>query len=187
MPVVGLLLLIVSAAVVVGQEGPRPPGQADPSALERMERMARAVTISRETYGVPHVFGPTDASVIFGAAYARAEDRLPEDEGYFLLPLGRGAEIAGESAVQWDTIARALEIPQQAQAEYASAPPGIRALAEAFADGLNDYLLKHPQVRLQALVQFEPWHLFAFYRMPPPPRPDEPCRAGCAQDVCASA
>jgi len=133
-----------------------------------MVRMARLVTIYRDTYGVPHVFGPTDASVIFGAAYARAEDRLPEDEQSFLCALGRRAEVQGESAVQLDTMIHALEIPQQAQAEYAAAPKDLRTLAEAFADGLNYYLLKHPAVRLQALTHFEPWYLFAFYRMLPP-------------------
>jgi acyl-homoserine lactone acylase PvdQ len=75
-PCTGLLLFIISGAVAIAQEGPTPPAQIDPAALERMERMAHSVTVSRDTYGVPHVFGPTDASVIFGAAYARAEDRL---------------------------------------------------------------------------------------------------------------
>ena len=52
-PCAGLLLLIISAAVAIAQEGPRPPDQVDPTALERMERLARSVTIYRDTYGVP--------------------------------------------------------------------------------------------------------------------------------------
>jgi acyl-homoserine lactone acylase PvdQ len=36
--------------------------------------LAKNVTIYRDTYGVPHVFGRTDASTAFGFAYAQAED-----------------------------------------------------------------------------------------------------------------
>ena len=40
------------------------------------QRYARTVTIYRDTYGVPHVFGRTDASTVFGFAYAQAEDNF---------------------------------------------------------------------------------------------------------------
>src|SRR2546421_4468273 len=40
----------------------------------RVERLAHSVTIYRDTYGVPHVYGPTDASCVFGYAYAQAEE-----------------------------------------------------------------------------------------------------------------
>jgi len=39
----------------------------------RVERLARSVTIYHDNYGVPHVYGPTDASCVFGFAYAQAE------------------------------------------------------------------------------------------------------------------
>ena len=56
--------------------------------LRRMEALARTVTIYRDTWGVPHIVGATDESAMFGAAYARAEDQLPEDEPFFLDALG---------------------------------------------------------------------------------------------------
>src|SRR5436305_11948026 len=40
----------------------------------RVERLAHSVTIYRDSYGVPHVYGPTDASCVFGYAYAQAEE-----------------------------------------------------------------------------------------------------------------
>ena len=39
-------------------------------------KLARDVTIYRDIYGVPHVFGRTDASTAFGFAYAQAEDNF---------------------------------------------------------------------------------------------------------------
>lgn len=137
----------------------------DATDRQRMEVLARSVTIHRDTWGVPHVFGPTDESVMFGAAYARAEDQLPEDEQFFLDALGRRAELDGQTAFQSDLLHRAFRIPQLAQSEYASSPPKIRALVEAYADGVNYYLLQHPEVRWKVLTHFEPWYVFAAYRL----------------------
>ena len=130
-----------------------------------MEALARAVTIYRDTWGVPHIVGATDESALFGAAYARAEDQLPEDEPFFLTALGRRAELDGEDALDDDRLVRAYRVPDLARAEYETAPPKIRALAEAYADGVNYYLLRNPDVRWQVLERFEPWYVFAFYRL----------------------
>jgi acyl-homoserine lactone acylase PvdQ len=125
---------------------------------------AQAVTIYRDTYGVPHVYGKTDADAVFGATYARAEDRFPEIEPYYYSALGRRAEVEGEAAANWDTLIRAFEIERRAKEEYAQAAPAIRALADAFADGMNYYLYRHPEVKPKLLTRFEPWHALAFYR-----------------------
>ena len=133
--------------------------------LRRMEALAHAVTIYRDTWGVPHIVGSTDESAMFGAAYARAEDQLPEDEPFFLDALGRRAELDGEEALDDDRLVRAYRIPDLARTEYETAPPKIRALAEAYADGVNYYLHRNPGVRWQVLDRFEPWYVFAFYRL----------------------
>ena len=133
--------------------------------LGRMEALARAVTIYRDTWGVPHVVGTTDESAMFGAAYARAEDQLPEDEPFFLDALGRRAELDGEDALDDDRLVRAYRIPDLARAEYETASPKIRALAEAYADGVNYFLFRNPGVRWRVLERFEPWYVFAFYRL----------------------
>jgi penicillin amidase len=138
--------------------------QVPPTPLERMERMARSVTIYRDTYGVSHVYGPTDAAVAFGAIYARCEDRFYEQEQSFIQVLGRQAELIGEDGVNGDILIRALEIERLSREEYESESPEIRAIAEAFADGLNYYLLTHPEVKPLLITQYEPWHIFAFYR-----------------------
>jgi penicillin amidase len=129
-----------------------------------MERSARSVTIYRDSYGVPHVYGPTDASVAFGAIYARCEDRFHEQEQSFIQILGRLAEVAGEDGVSNDVLIRALEVERLSREEYEAAPADIREIADAFADGFNYYLLTHPEVEPLLPTRYEPWHLFAFYR-----------------------
>src|ERR1051325_993482 len=60
------------------------------------EAIAREVTIYRDVYGVPHVFGRTDASTVFGFAYAQAEDNFWRIEDSYISAIGRAAEVDGE-------------------------------------------------------------------------------------------
>ena len=163
-----LTCLLLGAAAADGNSQPATGGDGAVAAaadLRRMEALARAVTIYRDTWGVPHIVGTTDESAMFGAAYARAEDQLPEDEPFFLDALGRRAELDGEEALDDDRLVRAYRIPDLARAEYETASPKIRAMAEAYADGVNYYLHRNPGVRWQVLERFEPWFVFAFYRL----------------------
>ena len=156
-----LLVSAFPASGLQGQAGPF-PGGGDPG---RWEAVAAEVEILRDRWGVPHVFGPTDASVMFGAAYARAEDRLPEDEALYLMALGRGSELAGESALPGDLLLRTLRREEVAREEYRTAPPDVRALAEAYAAGYNYFIWKHPEAAAwKILTHLEPWHVFAFHR-----------------------
>src|SRR5262245_49100268 len=60
------------------------------------KRPAAGVTIYRDTWGIAHVFGPTDGSVAFGFGYAQAEDNFPRIEENYLRAIGRAAELRGE-------------------------------------------------------------------------------------------
>src|SRR5678815_3713156 len=102
-------------------------------------QLARTVTIYRDTYGVPHVFGRTDASTVFGFAYAQAEDNFWRVEENFILALGRASELYGEKMLDEDRLNHALEIPRLAQVEYARLDPRMRSLCDAFAGGFNFY------------------------------------------------
>jgi acyl-homoserine lactone acylase PvdQ len=88
--------------------------RVSPSTAVRKEtaaQLASSVTIYRDTYGVPHVFGRTDASTMFGFAYAQAEDNFWRVEENFIAALGRGAELHGEEALNEDRPARARSMP----------------------------------------------------------------------------
>src|SRR6476659_3772709 len=89
--------------------------------------LARDVTIYRDTYGVPHVFGRTDASTVFGFAYAQAEDNFWRVEENFINALGRASELYGEKSLEEDRLNRALEIPRLAQSEYARLDKHMRS------------------------------------------------------------
>lgn len=126
--------------------------------------LARDVTIYRDTYGVPHVFGKTDASTVFGFAYAQAEDNFWRVEENFISALGRSSEIHGEKSLDEDRLNHALEIPRLAREEFARLDPKMRSLCDAFAAGLNYYLERHPEVKPRLLTKIEPWYTLAFIR-----------------------
>ncbi|MGH8225850.1 MAG: penicillin acylase family protein [Gammaproteobacteria bacterium] len=132
--------------------------------MQRWKQRAQQVTIYRDAWGTPHVHGHTDADAVFGLAYATAEDRFLEDEPEWYQMLGRSAEMEGPQAANWDILIHALQIPKYSKEEYAHASPQVRALAEAYADGLNYFLATHPDVHPRVLTHFEPWYVFAFYR-----------------------
>ena len=142
--------------------------------MARAEKMARSVTIHRDAYGVPHIYGPTDASVVFGYMVARAEDEFFRLEQNYLIALGKSAEVYGPKGnihtpyfgggLTWDIVIRASENEKLSKLEYDRATPQIRALCEAFAEGLNYFLAKNPQVKPKLLTRFEPWYAFASER-----------------------
>jgi penicillin amidase len=127
-------------------------------------KLARSVTIYRDTYGVPHVFGRTDASTVFGFAYAQAEDNFWRVEENFIHALGRASEVYGERSLDEDRLNRALEISSLAREEYARLDRHMRSLCDAFAAGFNYYLERHPEVRPRLLTKIEPWYALAFIR-----------------------
>jgi acyl-homoserine lactone acylase PvdQ len=120
-------------------------------------------TIYRDGYGVPHVFGPTDEGVAFGAAWVQAEEDWPMVERNFVRATGRAAEFLGESSLSDDYIARALEIPRLSREEYERSSPRMRALLDAYAEGFNAYLAARPEER-DYLDHVEPWYTLALIR-----------------------
>ncbi len=129
-----------------------------------LEKIAQSVTIYRDNYGVPHVYGPTDTSCAFGYMYASAEDNFWQIEDSYIRALGRASEVYGARTLDDDQLVRALEIPRLAKAEYDRSSPRSKDLLQASIDGLNYFLQRNPQVKPRLITKFEPWHILAFNR-----------------------
>ena len=130
--------------------------------LARWQRHAQNVTIVRDDWGIAHVFGKTDADAVFGMEYAQAEDDFNRIETNYLNSLGRMAEAEGASALYTDLRQRLFIDPDTLRAEYRRSPPWLKKLMDAFADGLNYFLYKHPDVKPRAIKRFEPWMALSF-------------------------
>src|SRR5450432_593040 len=128
----------------------------------RWEREARNVTIVRDDWGIAHVYGKTDADAVFGMMYAQAEDDFNRVETNYINAMGRMAEAEGESKVYQDLRMKLFIDPGAMKAQYAASPAWLKSLMNAFADGLNYYLSKHPEVKPRVIRRFEPWMALSF-------------------------
>ncbi len=131
--------------------------------VDRWEAQAAQVNIIRDDYGVPHIYGKTDADAVFGMLYAQCEDDFPRVERNYYWAIGRLAEAEGEDALYSDLRARLYMTIDEAKEAYASAPDWLKKLCQAYADGINYYLYTHPEVKPKVLTHFEPWYPMFFF------------------------
>ena len=123
----------------------------------RWQAFAANTTIVRDDFGIPHVYGHTDADVVFGLLYAQCEDDFNRVEQNYIWAIGRLAETDGPDALYSDLRARMFMSREEAEAAYESSPQWLRKLCQAFADGINYYLYTHPEVKPALITHFEPW------------------------------
>jgi acyl-homoserine lactone acylase PvdQ len=145
-------LVVLMILFVSGCASPPPISEID-----RLTARAQNVEIIRDDFGVPHIYGKTDADAVFGLLYAQAEDDFKRVERNYIWAIGRLAEVDGEKAIYSDLRARLFMTIEQAKMAYKKSPASLKALCDAFADGLNYYLATHPNVKPALLTKFEPW------------------------------
>ncbi|MBD2756423.1 penicillin acylase family protein [Spirosoma validum] len=125
--------------------------------IARWQQQAKQITITRDTWGIPHIYGKTDADVVFGVLFTQCEDDFARVEENYIDAIGRMAEVEGESALYHDLRARLFLDSTQAIAIYKKSPGWMKKLLDAFADGTNYYLYTHPEVKPKLLTRFQPW------------------------------
>ena len=126
------------------------------------EKQAQNITITRDDWGIPHIAGKTDADAVFGVIYAQAEDDFNRVETNYLNSIGRLAEAEGEAEIYRDLRMKLFIDPADMKAQYQKSPEWLKKLMNAWADGLNYYLYKHPAVKPRVIKQFEPWMALTF-------------------------
>jgi acyl-homoserine-lactone acylase len=154
-----------AAAAAPAAAAPRAAAQAgsfSAAELARLKKAAQRVTILRDKWGIPHVFGKLDADAVFGMVYAQAEDDFNRVELNYINAMGRLAEVEGEQEVWRDLRMKLYIDPADMRAKYAASPAWLKKLMNGWADGLNWYLASHPHVKPKLLTRFEPWMALAF-------------------------
>jgi acyl-homoserine-lactone acylase len=151
-----LPLIVVAIAGCTAAQGTPNPDAA------RWEQQAKNVTITRDDWGIAHIHGKTDADAVFGLVYAQAEDDFNRVETNYINSIGRLAESEGEKEIYRDLRMKLFIDPDSMKAKYASSPEWLKTLMNAYADGLNFYLYKHPNVTPKVIKRFEPWMALTF-------------------------
>ena len=154
MKILFLVLLCMSAAM--GTAG------AATGETERWRQHAEHVHITRDNWGIAHIYGESDADAVFGMMYAQAEDDFSRIERNYLNGLGWLAQAEGETAIYSDLRERLVVDVASLQQQYRSSPAWLRTLMLAWSDGLNYYLSKHSNVAPKVIHHFEPWMALSF-------------------------
>jgi acyl-homoserine-lactone acylase len=153
-----LILIFVAASASLASQA----AIHNDAEVTRWEQEARNVTIIRDDWGIAHVYGKTDADAVFGTIYAQAEDDFNRVETNYINAMGRLAEAEGESKIYQDLRMKLFIDPDSLKKQYAASPAWLQTLMDAFADGLNYYLAKHPEVKPRVIKHFEPWMALSF-------------------------
>ncbi len=130
--------------------------------IARFTTEAARVTIIRDNWGIPHIYGKTDEDCVFGLMYAECETDFARVEKNYLEVMGRQAEAYGNGYLTNDLELQLIEDTADAIRDYRRSPPWLSRLLDAFADGVNYYLYKHPDVQPLVLKRFLPWFPLMF-------------------------
>ena len=126
--------------------------------ISRFKKQAQQVNIIRDNWGVPHIYGKTDADAVFGLLYAQCEDDFKRVEMNYIEKLGRLSEVNGEKDLYNDLLIRLMIDSADAIKDYTNAPGWLKKILNGYADGINYYLYKNPQVKPALLSRFQPWY-----------------------------
>jgi acyl-homoserine-lactone acylase len=138
-----LAVLLIASAIweplTATRQAPPPPHAYD----------ARIV---RDEFGVPHIFGKTDADAAYGLAYAHAEDDFGTIAEVLAMTRGRAGAYAGAKDSPIDYAYHLLGARETVDKTYDQLPADVRAVLEAYAAGVNRYADRHPgEVKLAKL------------------------------------
>ena len=152
------LLLAVTSLACATPDSDR----ASNAETDAWRKRAETVTIIRDDWGIPHIYGKTDGDVVFGLMYAQAEDDFNRIETNYLNAMGRLAEAEGEAEIWRDLRMKLFIHPDSMKAKYQSSPEWLKTLMNSWADGLNYYLHTHSDVKPRVITRFEPWMALSF-------------------------
>ncbi len=136
---VALLGVLVLAVVVLATWEPFFAGPAATT-----ETRIYTAEVVRDEWGVPHIYGSTDADTAYGVAIAHAQDDFFTLQDVVAMSRGRYGAIAGRDGAKVDYVYHLIDARGTAEREYPKLPADTRALFEAYAAGLNQYAEDHP-------------------------------------------
>lgn len=116
------------------------------------------VTIVRDSFGVPHIHGKTDADAAYGLAWAHSEDDFKSIQQNLLAAKGMLGQVMGKEGVLFDFGLRFFGIDTLVDNNYERVlSADFRKLLNGYMQGVNDYAIAHPEeVLLQKALPFKP-------------------------------
>ena len=123
------------------------------------------ITIVRDEWGVPHIYGKTDAEVAYGLAWVTGEDDFHTFQEQFLPFRGLSGLSFGKKGAMMDVLVHVIQAKEVIEEKYETdVSPKFKTILEAYAEGINTYAMKHPkEVLNQALFPITPKDILQEY------------------------
>jgi len=113
-----------------------------------LEGLSAPVEIFRDRYGVPHIYAQTSEDLFFAQGFVHAQDRFWQMEFWRRLGSGRLSELFGEKLLETDKFLRTMGFYEGAEEQYEKYGAETRTYLEAYAEGVNAYILDRRPARL---------------------------------------
>jgi penicillin amidase len=141
-----VFVVLLAAAVAVGLLWLRSSAHAALPVLDgdvHIAGLSAAVTVRRDTHGVPHIEAATQDDLFLAQGYVTAQDRLWQMDLYRRNANGELAEILGPSLVKHDIAQRVFGFGTVARRIYDHFAADDRRRMDAYARGVNLFIDQH--------------------------------------------
>lgn len=122
------------------------------------------VTIVRDKWGVPHIFGKTDADAAYGLAWANAEDDFFTMQELAISAKGLAGKLLGIEGAERDFFSHAIGYRDRAKQDFHLLSKDYVRYLEGYCQGINTYAKKHKkEIRVKGTFPIEPVDLVGAY------------------------
>lgn len=101
------------------------------------------VTIARDSLGVPHIYGQSDADAAYGLAWAHAEDNFQDIQGVLLAGKGMLGRAIGKKGAAADYVVALLRCRENVRNNIGTLTPEFLDVVKGYIAGINDYAAQH--------------------------------------------
>ncbi len=116
----------------------------------------RGVEILWDRFGVPHVYAKNAVGMFYGYGYAQMQSHANLVLKLYGESRGRGAEYWGAKSLELDRWVHTNGVPERGLAWYQQQTPEFRSYLDAFAEGMNEYARRHPDLIAAEMKQVLP-------------------------------
>ena len=103
------------------------------------------INIVRDSFGVPHIFAPTDPEVAYGLAWAHAEDDFATIQTLMLTAKGKLGTHLGKQGATVDYVFGLLNTRATVDSQITHLKPEFLDLLKGYLMGLEAYAKAHPK------------------------------------------
>lgn len=113
------------------------------------------ITIARDSFGVPHIFAPTDAAAAYGLAWAHAEDDFEDIQLLMLSGKAALGSALGKTGAQADYVIHLLRCRETVEEQWHTLSPDFIEVIKGYVAGLTAYGKAYPaQVKYKKVFPF---------------------------------